>query len=63
MKTYKNLYPQIYEWEALERAYRKARKGKRGHQAVADFEYSWESHLLTLQSELAAQTYRPICAC
>ncbi|MCP4362189.1 MAG: hypothetical protein GY796_29635 [Chloroflexi bacterium] len=26
MKSYKNLYPQIYTWEDLENAYRKARK-------------------------------------
>ena len=42
MKTYEYLYPQIYTWENLETAYRKARKGKRRHQPVADFEYTWE---------------------
>jgi len=42
MKTYKHLYPQIYTWENLETTYRKARKGKRRHQPVADFEYTWE---------------------
>lgn len=59
MKTYRNLYPQIYTWENLELAYRKARKGKRQTRPVADFEYRWESHLLRLQAELAAQSYRP----
>ncbi len=58
MKTYKNLYPTIYTWEALETAYRKARKGKRRTLPVADFEYNWESNLLRLQAELAAKTYR-----
>ena len=29
MKTYKNLYPQIYSFENLHTAYRKARRGKR----------------------------------
>jgi hypothetical protein len=38
VKTYKNLYPQIYAWENLERAYRKARRGKRSLAPVADFE-------------------------
>jgi len=40
MKTYKNLYPNICAWENLEQAYRKARKGKRKTEAVADFEYA-----------------------
>jgi retron-type reverse transcriptase len=59
MKTYKKLYPQICAWENLEMAYRKARKGKRKHQSVADFEYNWEGQLLRLQEELCSQTYRP----
>lgn len=59
MKTYKNLYSQIYTWERLEKAYRKARKGKRGTLLVADFEYNWEKELLRLQEELAAHTYQP----
>lgn len=59
MKTYKHLYPQIYTWETLEKAYRQARKGKRGNQGVADFEYAWESNLLRLQEELFTKTYRP----
>ncbi len=53
VKTYKNLYPQIYAWDNLEAAYRKARKGKRKFEPVADFEYAWESQLLHLQEELA----------
>ena len=40
MKTYKQLYPRICTWETLETAYRKARKGKRRKQPVADFEYN-----------------------
>ena len=59
MKTYKNLYPHIHTWQALETAYRKARKGKRRYQPVADFEYAWESQLLRLQEELATKSYRP----
>ena len=59
VKTHKDLYSQIHTWEMLEKAYRKARKGKRGSQPVADFEYAWERHLLQLQGELADKTYRP----
>lgn len=63
MKTYKNLYPKICDWETLEIAYRRARRGKRRSQPVADFEYAWESHLLRLQEELATKTYRPGAYC
>ncbi len=59
VKTYKNLYPQIYSWENLERAYRKARRGKRKYEPAADFEYAWEHQLLRLQAELSAKTYQP----
>ncbi len=59
VKSYKKLYPQIYSWENLETAYRKARKGKRKYEAVADFEYAWESQLLRLQEELINQSYQP----
>jgi hypothetical protein len=59
MKTYKNLYPQLCTWANLETAYRQARKGKRGTQAVADFEYAWESNLLRLQEALVNKTYQP----
>jgi retron-type reverse transcriptase len=59
VKTYKNLYPHICAWENLEKAYRKARKGKRRYQPVADFEYHWERNLLQLQAELINKTYHP----
>lgn len=59
MKTYRNLYPQVYAFENLYRAYRRARKGKRGKAEVAAFERCYEEELLTLQSELAGQSYAP----
>ena len=59
MKTYKNLYPQIYTFENLHTAYRRARKGKRCRVEVAAFEFDMEHHLLQLQSELRDGTYRP----
>jgi hypothetical protein len=59
VKTYKNLYSHIYAWETLEKAYRKARKGKRSTRPVAEFEYAWESNLLRLQEDLVNKTYRP----
>jgi len=59
MKTYKNLYPQIYTFDNLYTAYRRARKGKRSRVEVAAFEFDLEQNLLQLQSELRDQTYRP----
>ena len=57
MKTYKNLYPKICDFENLYRAFRAARKGKRSRAAVAVFEFDLEHNLLTLHNELRDQTY------
>jgi len=59
MKTYKSLYPKIYDFGNLYWAFRAARKGKRDRPAVAAFEFDLEHNLLTLQDELRDQTYRP----
>ena len=59
MKTYRNLYPQIWDFENLYLAYRKARKGKRGKEPAAAFEQVQEKELLALQDELRAKTYTP----
>jgi len=59
MKTYKNLYPSIYNFENLYLAFRAARKGKRQRSAVASFEFDLEHNLLRLESELRDQSYRP----
>jgi RNA-directed DNA polymerase len=40
-------------------AFRRASKGKRGQPNVAAFEHRLEDHLLDLQAESQAQTYRP----
>ena len=58
-KSFDNLYPTITSFQNLWQAYRKAAKGKRGQQGVAEFEYRLESNLLALQAELQAKTYRP----
>lgn len=59
MKTYRHLYRQIYSFENLYLAYRKARKGKRGREGPADFERIQEEELLSLQEELRLFTYKP----
>lgn len=59
-KTYKNLYPQIYAFDNLYLAHRKARRGgKRKYPQVAEFEHNLGENLLQLQAELQNQTYRP----
>ncbi len=59
MKTYKHLYPQIYDFENLYLAYRKARKGKRGRVQPAMFERVQDDELLNLQDELQTFIYKP----
>jgi retron-type reverse transcriptase len=59
VKTYRNLYPNVWDFENLYLAYRKARKGKRGKAQVATFEQVQEEELLALQTELHAFTYAP----
>lgn len=52
-------YAQVYDWDNLYLAWRKAARGKRGGVAAARFEYHLEDNLVMLQEELAARTYRP----
>lgn len=59
MKTYRNIYPQIYDFENLYAAYRAARRGKRGRYEVMRFEQRVEDQLFRLQEELRDQTYTP----
>jgi RNA-directed DNA polymerase len=59
MKTHKNLYSQLYNFDNLYWAFRAARRGKRHKEAVADFEQDMELHLWQLYEELQAQRYQP----
>ena len=59
MKTYKNLYPQITEFENLYQSFKKAARGKRKKSDVAAFEYNLEANLLALQEELKSESYHP----
>ena len=59
MKTYRNLYPKIANFENLYLAYRKARKGKRGKTPAAEFERRQEEELLALEEELIERKYQP----
>ncbi len=57
MKTYKNLYPQIYDFGNLYIAFLAAHKVKRDRVAVASFEFDLERNLLKLETELREQTF------
>ncbi len=52
------MYSQLYDWDNLLLAYRKASKSKRGHADVAEFEYHLEENLLQLQHELQDRIYQ-----
>ena len=52
-------YADIHAWPNLYTAYRKAARGKRAFRPPAAFEYRLEDHLIDLQDELTAETYRP----
>lgn len=59
MKSYKNLYQEIYNLGNLFLAWRKARKGKTKRYYVIEFEKDLINNLLKLQEELINQTYSP----
>lgn len=61
-KTYTGLYEQIFPFEHLLDAYRRARRGKRRRPDVAAFEFRYEDELLRLRDELRdayTQVYFP----
>jgi len=59
MKTYNNIYPQIYSKRNLILAWRKARKHKTKKDYVIEFEKNTIENLRQLQEELKEQTYQP----
>ena len=58
MKTYKNLYKQIYDFENLYQAYLNARRNKRFREGVLRFSANLEENLIDLQNNLIYQTYK-----
>jgi RNA-directed DNA polymerase len=59
MKRYRDLYPQVYDFENLYLAYRAARRAKRDRAEVARFEARVEDQIFRLQEELRDGTYTP----
>ena len=49
-------YADIYAWDNLYAAYRKAARGKRGRGPASTFEFRLEDNLIDLQDELAGDT-------
>jgi len=59
MKTYSELYPQIYSFENLWRAADQSQKGKRSQYLVSQFNFHREREIFQLQEELVTRTYQP----
>lgn len=59
MKTYKNLWVGLCNYDNLELAYQRARKGKTQKPYVLEFEKDLKNNLLLLQTELFLHSYRP----
>lgn len=53
------VYADLYAWENLYNAWRKAARGKRMRGPAAAFEYRLEDNLIRLQAELAEERYQP----
>jgi RNA-directed DNA polymerase len=59
MKTYTNIYPEVYNLSNLILAWRKARKGKTKKIYVIEFEENLGDNLRELKFELMSQIYKP----
>lgn len=59
MKTYNNLFAQIYDYRNLYEAFLLAQRRKRSKADVLDFEQNLESNLWDIQSDLIYKTYQP----
>ncbi|MFZ5882005.1 MAG: hypothetical protein ACOY0R_21755 [Chloroflexota bacterium] len=59
MKTYRNLYPLVHDFENLFLAYQAAKKGKSSKAPVAAFMRRREDEIFLLQEELRHKTYAP----
>ena len=57
-KTYNNLYPEIYSFQNLLDAYRKARRNKRYKEDVLQFSAHLEERLISIQNDLIYKTYK-----
>lgn len=58
-KTLRNVYEQVFDFENLWEAYRKARRGKRYKEAAASFDMNAPEQIFQLQQELREGTWQP----
>jgi retron-type reverse transcriptase len=58
MKRADNLYPEIYDFENLHKAYLLARRNKRYRGSVLDFSQNLEENLIIIQNELIWHQYK-----
>ena len=58
MKSYNRLYPKIFEFENLHKAYLLARRNKRYKRGVLEFGLNMEEFLIQIQNELIWKTYQ-----
>lgn len=58
MKSYNNLYSQVWDFKNLLASYYAARKGKSEKNYAIDFEWNLEGNLLKIQKELEEKTYK-----
>jgi len=58
MKTCKNIFPKVYDFDALYKSYYRARLGKRDRPSVQVFEQNLEGNLFELQNELIWNQYQ-----
>lgn len=59
MKTYNNLFAQIYDYRNLYEAFLLAQRRKKSKADVLDFEQNLESNLWDIQNDLIYKTYQP----
>lgn len=57
MKTVKNIYEKIYDFDNIYNAYLNARKGKRFRDEVLEFSSNLEENVIDIQNELIWKTY------
>lgn len=57
MKTVKNIYEKIYDFDNIYNAYLNARKGKRFRDEVLEFSSNLEENIIDIQNELMWKTY------
>jgi retron-type reverse transcriptase len=58
MKTYKNLYSQVYDFQNLLKSYYQARKCKSKKKYIIDFEWNLEKNLFDIQKKLKNRNYQ-----